>query len=114
MGEDITHTPPAAEYGGNGPARPSEQRERSPHTAEATAARGPRQWGADEFPDRGRGLAAERNLKIQRAYLEQLFDSAPEGIVILDPEAGSSTSIRSSPACLDGRRTSSAGDCCTK
>ncbi len=49
------------------------------------AHRRPRQWGAGEVPGRTRaGLATDRDFQIQTAYLEQLFDSAPEGIAILD------------------------------
>jgi len=52
---------------------------------QAVAPRRPRQWGAGEVPGRPRaGLAEARDFEIQTAYLEQLFDSAPEGIAILD------------------------------
>jgi two-component system cell cycle sensor histidine kinase/response regulator CckA len=85
MGEDVTQNPTAADNSPTGELHPPEQAARSEQPDPLT--RRPRQWGADEFPDRGRGWGAERNLKIQRAYLEQLFDSAPEGIVILDTQS---------------------------
>jgi two-component system, cell cycle sensor histidine kinase and response regulator CckA len=78
MGEEITREISPTTPASSGSALPAGQ-------AQTLVARRPRQWGAGEVSGRARiGVAAEQDLQIQTAYLEQLFDSAPQGIAILD------------------------------